>query len=171
MTIFKKIKICLGIVLIIISFFFTVRFICAKFNYFRINLPYFLGKSLEEKYEIIDGDFYRFLSFCKKAIPADGEAIFYNSWNIYSKIYPDNTYFMFQYHKQKSKFYLYPIKIYVFSHGRKEIGTPWEINPEQENEILKRVSHIIAYYSDREFPGFKIGYKYDSNRYVLVKER
>lgn len=168
--IFNKIKIDFNFFIILSILFFSARFIYKKFNYFRINFPYHFDKNLTEKYSVIDGDFYKFISFCKNIIPDKSEVLFYNSWDVYQRVYMNNAYFLFHYHKQRSKFYLYPIKVHIFCMDKKDIGRPWEIPPEDHDKILKRVNFIVACHLDREFPGFKIKYRYGYDHYLLAKE-
>lgn len=165
----KITKIYLTIFILLSSFFF-ILLAYEKINYAKANMLSFFGKSLSEKYELIDGDYYKFLAFCKEKIPAGKEILFYSSWDVHQKICPGDAFITFEYYKQKSRFYLYPIRTYIFSCGRKSLEY-FDVSEKDINELLERISFIIVYYPDnRFFPGFKIKYKYDDTKYILAKE-
>lgn len=141
----------ISIIFIALSLFFCLQSVYSDLRYFLVNYPIFGKKGLEEKYRLIDKDFYSFMSFCKEKIPSGANVLFYNSWDECFQRYGKDAYYRFVYERQKSKFYLYPIKVYYLYFKDEVLG----LNPYTEEEVLKKVDYIISLSVDRTFAGFK----------------
>jgi len=157
------------IILVIPALYFSATGLYKNIISAKNDFSVFYGKTLDEKYEVIDGDFYRFMVFCKSVIPAGAEVLFYNPWKLYDRAYGDRAFYRFEYERSKARFYLYPIKVHAIPYDNKLVEKR-ELDYLREEEMFRRVSYIIAYYPDIEFPGFKKKYTFDQNRYILVKE-
>lgn len=150
---------------IVISSFFAIKSMLANLDFVAKNARYFSGKTLEEKYTAIDGDFYKFLAFCKSRIPANSQAVVYSSWEQYQQIYGPRAYYQFLYVRQKTKYFLYPIVANAFYFAPDGAPAPYS-----DEDMLKKVDFIIVFSTDRDFPGFIKKHVYDDSHYILVKE-
>lgn len=165
----KKLKDYLSIVFIGVSLCFSITIFYTQICIIKKEFSAYFRKNLDEKYVIIDKDFYKFISFCKKKIPIGSEVLFYNSWEFCKKAYFPRGYIIFGYEREKARFYLYPIKVFTLPYEDKIIEKQ-ELYFYDKEEILKRVSFIIVNSLDTDFPGFKIKYTYGSDRYIFIRE-
>lgn len=164
MHIFQKYESHARFIFISIGLMFSVLSMYAGYSHTRRELPYFFAKDMSAKYKLADGNLYAFISFCKDKIPHRSDTLFYSPWNIND----GRTFMAFSYEREKARYYLYPIKVYLFPVEIRHGGLIGEY--QEIDEILKKVSFIIVYRSDRIFPGFKVKYRYDDNKYILEKE-
>ncbi|RKY30385.1 MAG: hypothetical protein DRP74_07150 [Candidatus Omnitrophota bacterium] len=171
MKVKNKIQNRLALIYIIIASFFSLQLVFSKIGFLKKSILELSQQTIAEKYMAMDGGFYQFASFCFDKLPARCEVIFYNSLGEYKKFYSTNiAHYLFDYHKQRIKFYLYPIRVQLLALDNPHVGRPWEILKENESQILQRADFIIAYFLDRSFPGFKVRYKFGRDYLILAKE-
>jgi hypothetical protein len=144
----------------------SVRVFCFQLDEVRKYFWFSLNKSLHQRYEVVDGVFFKFMDFCSSKIPAGSDVLFYNPRPKEGVVYPGNVQYRFELEREKAKFYLYPIKVHIFRSGDEMDALP----AYREEEVLKKVSFIIVSFPDRIFPGFKTAFVYDTYRYILVKD-
>lgn len=96
-------------ILIIWCIFATKMVILQSKQIFK-NFLKIYSLNLEKKYELVDGNFYRFMKFCKTKVPERESIIF--------RVLPDVPDFQAQdwitpeYFMAKSTYYLYPRKVF-----------------------------------------------------------
>lgn len=74
-------------------------------NYF----PKVIGLSLENKYELIDGEYCRFIKFCSENIPKDEDVNFILAE---APEFGGDEWIEAEYYIQKAPYYLYPRKVF-----------------------------------------------------------
>lgn len=156
------------IILVIPACFFGIQALYGNFKNVQSNFKHFYAKNIDEKYFCIDGDFYQFMIFCKDRIPAGSSLLFNNLESDNEKASRVN-FFELAYLMEKSRFYLYPIKVYIDQIDYTEGGK--KVSIFQNQNILNSVRFVASYKSSKIFPGFKIAYKYGDNSYILVRQR
>lgn len=100
----------LFIIILIIWCIFAFKMVALQFKGALKSFPKIYFLNLEQKYRLIDGNFYSFLKFCEAKIPERASIIF--------KILPKEPEFrsqewlMTEYFIGKSPYYLYPRRIF-----------------------------------------------------------
>lgn len=170
MNIKQPLRIYLLIGTVSIAILFCLISILDTVSYIKVNRPYFFKKPLDDKYTAMDKDFYNFMKVCAEKIPAGSEALFYNSWPMYKEAYKGQAFFIFEYERQRAKYYLYPVKVNTFYYEDKVVKEG-NLFYKDEDEMLKKVSYVISTSLDREFPGFNVSYVYKPGSVILSKNR
>ncbi len=152
-----------------IAAIFSMKLMYGDFIYAKNNFAFFSGKTLDEKYAMVDGEFYKFMLFCKSNIPQGSSVLFYNSWNYCAVKYGGRAYVQFEYERHKSKFYLCPLKANILFYLDEILLNEGRLHYYNEEEQIKNASYIIVAHPDREFPGFKVKYRYDADHYILAR--
>lgn len=109
----------LFIIILIIWCIFAFKMVALQFKEAFKSFPKIYSLNLEQKYRLVDGNFYSFLKFCEAKIPEGASIIF--------KILPKEPEFrshdwlIAEYFIGKSPYYLYPRKIFRESDANPEI--------------------------------------------------
>lgn len=68
--------------------------------------------NLEQKREMIDGDLYRFIRYCKQLIPKDAVIYYVPAIDIYDSIYSSHPFWAQElYFRRKLEYYFFPQRI------------------------------------------------------------
>jgi len=100
----------LAILILIVWCIFAFKIITSQIRDIFKKFPIIYSLSLEQKYRLVDGNFYDFIKFCEARTPERADIVF--------KIVPkepdfsSQDWFLAEYFIGKSVYYFYPRKIY-----------------------------------------------------------
>lgn len=98
------------IVILIIWCVFTFKMITLQIKVAFKNFPKIYSLNLEQKYKLIDGNFYNFIKFCELSIPENESIVF----SVLPKepVFRSHDWLIAEYFIGKGPYYLYPRKIF-----------------------------------------------------------